>query len=121
MAISEQQVEERLMRMGNEARYMKATIKANDINELRKLAIKQLTKEEYRVEKSQISSYNDWKLAVKNCINPTQIYIMIYDNGKCRIIIIDNKTAFDFLKSYTFLHMNGKIPAFFLTNSVNLL
>ena len=111
MAITESQLEERLMRMGNEARYMKAKFKALDTNELRKIAIKQLTKEAEKHTRLQAKTYQEWIDLVEN--SPVEIHdIITFRNNIPTLQRYVGKAVLDAVKQYQFRYIHGNIPVF---------
>jgi hypothetical protein len=112
MAVTESKIEERLMRMGNEARYMKATDKALDMNELRKLAVKQLTKEDEQHKQEQAKTYQAWIDKIQSCPKLEHHYIMVFRNNIPTVEQYAGKLVLAAIKQYQFRHIYGNIPAF---------
>lgn len=112
MAIAESQITERLMRMGNEARYMKATQKALDLNELRKLAVKQLTEEAEKRAQFAAKRYKDWVDKVKNSSNFEMHYIFVFRDDGLTLEQYVGKLVLDVIKQYKIRDINSTIPSF---------
>ena len=112
MDITESRIEERLMRMGNEARCMKATDKALDINELRKLAINQLTKEENKHKQLQAKLYQEWVDTVENSPQDEFHSVMVFRNNIPTVERYVGKLVLNVIKAYRFRYINGYIPSF---------
>jgi hypothetical protein len=112
MAITESKIEERLMRMGNEARYMKATDKALDMNELRKLAIKQLTKEEDNHKHLQAKTYQEWIDKIENSSEHEFHMVMVFRNNIPTVERYVGKLVLNAIKAYQFRYINGYLPSF---------
>jgi hypothetical protein len=112
MAITESKIEERLMRMGNEARYLKATEKALDMNELRQLAIKQLTKEEEKHKQFQVKTYQEWIDKVENSPALDQHLVMVFRNNIPTVERYVGELVLNAIKQYQLRYMSSSMPVF---------